>query len=170
MRSRLAIALVVLAGLVCAQASAYNDDKLAQTASVFAMQPVKVQCDTIQEDPELWIAWGYVYLFEPVIHTSQYLCEAAANVTDPSYGLSRRALGVLTVTHESYHLRKQWSNRGDEARVECKAIRHFRVAAQLLGASPELATELRAYALAWHWKTAARFPKYNLEDCKVPRP
>ncbi len=166
-------ALVLLAVLAYAPAAnaAYESPKLARTASVFAMEPVTVTCSEKGED---WIldtqAWGYVYLAVPEVHMSRYLCEAAENVTSDAYGLSLRAIAVLVLTHESYHLRKQWSARADEAKVECAAVRHFRVAAQMLGASPELATQLRAYALAFHWRLAARHPEYNLKNCVVPRP
>lgn len=170
MRRVIALAALILACVYASPALAeYESPKLAAVASVFAMQPVTVTCSTPAEDWLLEGAWGYVFLFDPVVHTSPYLCEAAEHVTDPVYGLSVRALAVMVVTHEAYHLRKQWSDRGDEGKVQCRAIRHFRYAAQMLGASPELATELRAYALYHHWKLAARFPEYHFADCVVPK-
>lgn len=144
---------------------------LAETASVFSMQPVIVTCSVRGVNPILdYQAWGYVYLNIPEIHMGVYLCDAAAHITDSTYGLSRRAIAALVLIHESYHLRRQWSDRRSEAKVECKAIRHFRVGAQLLGASPTLATQLRSYALAFHWKLASDYPDYNFGACKVPRP
>lgn len=174
MRAKLALtALVAL--LTCApapaQVAAYESTKLADTASIFAMEPVKVTCAEHGEDSILdYEAWGYVYLGIPEIHMGVYLCHAAENVTSNRYGLSRRAFAVMVLVHESYHTRSVWDHRGDEGRVQCKAIRHFRVGAQMLGASPELATTLRAYALAWHWRLAARHPEYAYKGCKVPKP
>ena len=144
---------------------------LAAVASVFSMQPVIVTCSQHGDDHILdYDAWGYVYLVIPEVHMGVYLCDAALHVTDDTYGLSRRAIAVLVLTHEAYHLRTVWGSRGDEARTECKAIRHFRYAAQMLGASPELATQLRVYALSFHWRLAAKYPEYNLQNCKVPKP
>jgi hypothetical protein len=176
MRARLALAALVTLGcvtLLCAPPALaqYESPKLAAVASVFAMEPVKVTCSEHGEDSILdFEAWGYVYLAVPEVHMSTYLCHAAENVTSDAYGLSLRAIAVLVLTHESYHLRTVWGGRGDEALVECKAIRHFRYSAQMLGASPELATQLRVYALAFHWRLAARHPAYNLAGCTVPRP
>lgn len=146
-----------------------STDSLSLTASVFAQQAVVVECNIPTEDPILLEAWGYVYLWEPVIHMPVYLCGAAANINSPEYGMSRKALAVLVLIHESYHLRKSWSARGNEAKVECKAIRHFRVGAIMLGATPEYATQLRVYALQHHWRLAAKVPAYYRPDCRVPR-
>lgn len=161
----LCAALAVLA--LCGVARA--DDRVDAVASTFAMHPVTVLCPA--DDPAWEFAWGYVWLVEhDEIYITPYLCDALADVNDDGFGLSRRALAILVLTHESYHQRLSWGSRGDEARTECKAIRHFRVAAMLLGASPELATRLRVYALQWHWRLAARIPEYNLAGCKVPKP
>lgn len=175
MRARLAIVLCAVVGLLCAPAATADDvltqdpryAELARVASIFAQQPVTVTCQTPAEDPELYTAWGYVFLAIPEIHLSPYLCDAAVDKT-ASAGV--RSLAILVLVHESYHLRKQWADRGDEAKVECKAIRHFRVGAMLLGETPEQATVLRAFAIAFHWRLAAKIPEYNLEHCKVPRP
>lgn len=182
MRARLAV-MALLCVLAYAPAATAGDDPLgpltqaaeyaplAAVASVFSMQPVVVTCPPRGDD---WIldyeAWGYVYLVVPEIHIGKYLCDAALHITDPSYGLARRAIAALVLVHEAFHLRKQWGSRGDEALTECKAIRHFRVGAQLLGASPELATQLRSYALAFHWRLAARHQDYYVPGCVVPKP
>lgn len=148
----------------------YKPTPLEKVANVFAQQKVRIECSTPQQDSTLKWAWGYVYLFDPTIHISTYLCKAAKNINNPRYGLSVRALAILTFIHESYHLRKSWSARGDEAKVECNAIRHFKVGAQLFGASPQLADELKVYALAHHWRLVAKVWEYYLPSCKVPRP
>ena len=59
----------------------------------------------------------------------------------------QRAAGVLVLVHEAYHVRR-WAGRWNEAKVECRAIREFKKAAVLLGASRELANELLPSALA----------------------
>lgn len=145
--------------------------RLADVSSIFAMQPTTITCSKPGEDKILDTqAWGYVYLAIPEVHMGVYLCDAAMHIADDSWGLSRRAIGALVLIHESYHLRRPWSVRGDEGKVECAAIRHFRVGAMMLGATAEQATQLRAYALAFHWHLAAKFPAYGFKDCKVPRP
>jgi len=145
------------------------NSQMDAVASTFAQHEVKVVCDP--QDEMFKSAWGYVYLTDPLtLNEAPYLCAALENVNDGLYGLSRRALAILVLIHESYHQRLPWGDRGDEAKVECKAIRHFRYGAQFLGASPEFATALRAYALVWHWRLAAKYPEYNLEGCKVPNP
>ena len=63
---------------------------------------------------------------------------------------------MLVLVHEAYHVRR-WAGRWDEAKVERRAIREFKKAAVLLGASRELANELLPYALAVHLRMGALF-------------
>jgi hypothetical protein len=171
MRRVVVLLTVAAACLLPAAASAqYEDAKLGEVASVFAMTPVTVTCATEAEDPWHAFAWGYVQLGVPVLHVDAWLCDSIHDVTDSRFDLSRRALAVMVLTHEAYHARTSWDGRASEARTQCQAIRHFRVAAQLLGASPELATQLRTFALVHHWQLAAESPEYNLAGCKVPKP
>jgi hypothetical protein len=100
-----------------------------------------------------------------VLHPA--LCAGALAVADPGVPVWQRAMGVLVLVHEAYHLRR-WAWRRNEARVECQAIRHFRVGARLLGASPELANELLPVALAAHARMVKLFPEYNDPTCKLP--
>jgi hypothetical protein len=95
------------------------------------------------------------------------LCAGAAAVNDPTLPLWQRATGALVLVHEAYHLRR-WGGRWDEARVECRAIRHFRVGAELLGASPDVANELLPYALAAHQRMVTLFPNYRAPNCRLP--
>jgi hypothetical protein len=95
------------------------------------------------------------------------LCAGVLGVSDVLLPLWQRATGVLVLVHEAYHLRR-WRWRRNEAKVECQAIRHFRVGAQLLGASPGLANELLPYALAAHGRMVSLFPEYRDPGCKLP--
>ena len=92
------------------------------------------------------------------------ICRLGASI--PSNG-SAKALAVLTLVHESYHVR-HWSWRLNEARVECQAIRHFRVGVRVLGGSQQLADRLLPFALAWHVELA-RDSVYQLPACRLPR-
>jgi hypothetical protein len=142
-----------------------------------AMRPVGVKCYGRDEKDAPWSygAWGYVV--KPVgqskfAHLDVQICAGALDVNGdlPAW---QRALGVSVVTHESYHLRR-WGAAGNEAKVECQAIRHWKVVARRLGATEETVTELWPSALAAHyelaefqnWMTGER-PYYD-PDCEVP--
>ena len=88
-------------------------------------------------------------------------------VSDPELPLWQRAVGTLVLVHEALHLR-HWKWRLSKAKVECQAIRRFTVAAQLLGASPELANELLPFALAAHQRMVTLFRGYGDRGCKLP--
>jgi hypothetical protein len=100
-----------------------------------------------------------------VLHPA--LCEGALGVNDSALPLWQRATGVLVLVHEAYHLRR-WAGRWNEAKVECKAIRHFTAAAELFGASPELANDLVPYALSAHLRMVTLFPIYHARNCTLP--
>ena len=172
-----ALALFALAGT----AQAYTQHKsLNDVASIFAQRPVKVLCYDLEEQgsPNLFGAWGYVK--KPLgkakkAHLDLVICNGALNVNDQSIPAWQRALGVSVLIHESYHLRR-WGAAGDEAKVECKAIRHFRTGARLLGATEETVEELWPAALAAHYELAeyesiwdgGKKPYYD-PNCNVPR-
>jgi hypothetical protein len=170
MRRMVLIGALVLACLCPAAAGAYDDPLLGQVASVFAMEPVTVTCATADVDPYHVFAWGYVELGIPVVHVDAWLCDSIHDITDDRFKPARRAMAVMVLTHEAYHARSVWDGRTSEALTQCRAIRHFRVAAQLLGASLELATKLRPFAVAAHWQLAGQFPEYGFAGCKVPQP
>ena len=90
-----------------------------------------------------------------------------ARSLDPGLPLWQRAVGTLVLVHEAYHLR-HWASWRSEAKVECQAIRHFTVGAQLLGASPELTNELLPFALAAHQRMVTLFREYRDPGCKLP--
>jgi hypothetical protein len=170
MRRMVLLGALVIAFLLPAAAGAYEDPLLGEVASVFAMEPVTVTCATADVDPYHAFAWGYVEIGVPVVHVDAWLCDSIHDITDDRFKLSRRAMAVMVLTHEAYHARSVWDGRTSEALTQCRAIRHFRVAAQLLGASLELATRLRPFAVAAHWQLAGQFPEYGYAGCKVPQP
>jgi hypothetical protein len=160
---------LVLACLFAPAAWARSEpENLARVASVFAMEPVTVECVTAAEDPWIGMAWGYVQLFYPVVYLDAYLCAALVDVRSGQFSLKRRAIAVLVLTHEAYHLRRAWSGRASEAETECKAIRHFTYAAQFLGAPYWLAMRLRGHAVKFHERLTENAPEYKQVGCKVP--
>jgi len=124
--------------------------------SKFAMRPVSLICESVDEDKTLEGSWAYVRLPVGQQHQAdarEAICEGAlavahGNETVPDW---KRALGVIVTVHEAYHLR-HWAGAGSEAKVECKAIRHFKVAVEILGGSRRVAEELLPVALAYHYQ------------------
>ena len=172
------LALVLAVVLFAAPpASAYERPPLLQTiARYFAMRPAEVRCPSTPEwvsDP-IWgsapnpaRAWGYTDMINEHIVLQPALCAGALALSDPEVPQWQRAVGTLVLVHEAYHLRR-WKWRRHEAKVECQAIRHFTVGAQLLGASPDLANELLPFALAAHARMVRLFPEYRDRRCKLP--
>jgi hypothetical protein len=163
--------------LAASPASAYDRSPLLEgVAAYFAMHASEVRCPSLDEwvgDP-IWgaapnpaRAWGYTDMIDEHIVLHPDLCAGALAVSDPGLPLWKRATGTLVLVHEAYHQRR-WKWRRNEARVECQAIRHFVVGAQLLGASPELANELLPSALAAHARMVTLFPEYRDRRCKLP--
>ncbi|HET9674847.1 MAG TPA: hypothetical protein VFP31_08535 [Gaiellaceae bacterium] len=172
-------ALTLVIGLLLVEApsaSAYErPGELERVAAVFALRDAEVRCPSTDEwigDP-VWggptqpRAWGYTNMIREHIVMHPTLCAGATAVDDTTLPGWQRATGVLVLVHEAYHLRR-WGGRWDEARVECRAIRHFRVGAELLGASTEVANDLLPYALAAHQRMVTLFPNYRDPSCKLP--
>jgi hypothetical protein len=177
----LLIALCSLILTVPSASAAAPYSELDTVVSKFAMRPVSLICESLNEDKALAGAWAYVPV--PVrqqheAYAREAICEGALAV---AYGDERvpdwkRALGVAVIVHEAYHLR-HWSGAGSEAKVECKAIRHFKVAVQLLGGSRRVADELFPVALAYHYQfvyfsklrsAQGRGESYEDLTCEVP--
>jgi hypothetical protein len=163
--------------LAAPPAGAYDRPPLLeQVASHFAAGPAEVRCPTMEEwisDP-IWgtqpnpqRAWGYTNMLKDYIALHPALCAGALAVPDAAVPVWQRATGVLVLVHEAYHVRR-WKWRRDEAKVECHAIRHFAIGAELLGASPELANDLLSYALAAHARMVRLYPEYYDRTCKLP--
>jgi hypothetical protein len=172
------IALVCVLLLSASSAFSYTESMpLASVASTFAQRPVAVRCyEPLEDDsPSGEGAWGYV--IQPLgwasfLALDERLCEGALNVNNSALPIWERALGVLVLTHESYHLRR-WGAAGNEAKVECRAIRHWRVSAKMLGASDAAIDEIWPFALASHYHLTEFMladgtrPYYD-ENCVVP--
>lgn len=173
-------ALIVVAAVLLAaapSASAYTRPPLLEdVAAHFALRPAEVRCPSMEEwvgDP-IWgtapnpaRAWGYTDVVHEHIVLHPALCLGALAVSDPALPSWQRATGTLVLLHEAYHLRR-WKWWGNEAKVECQAIRHFTTGARLLGATPELANELLPFALAAHARMITLFPQYRDRTCKLP--
>lgn len=156
----------------------FQDQKLNAVASIFAQRPVVARCmePDEQDSPDSLGAWGYVRVPAGKQTKEQLdadLCRAAQTLNDPSVSPYLRAMSVLVLVHESYHLRR-WGGSGSEAKVECRAIRHWGVGARLLGATEETVAALWPYALAAHYEetnlvswTTGEHP-YRDDSCDVP--
>ncbi len=173
MRRDATLILVVCALALAPAAGAYTrSPELEQVSKVFANgRGWPVRCDTPEEwadtgaDP-LW-AFAYTQMDERYVVLRGDLCPFAEHPEDETTPPWDRALAVLVLIHESYHVRA-WPLRRVEGRVECQAIRHFTVGAQLLGATPDQAQELLPYALAWHYLIARPGTAYEWRKCRVP--
>jgi hypothetical protein len=143
--------------------------RLEQVASSVAGRPTEVRCPTLAEWQRDWSAagaWAYTNLNEDWIVLHPALCAGALDLSERSLPTAQRAMGVLVLLHESFHVRR-WKYRRNEGRVECAAIRAFKSGAQALGASNEEAEELYPYALALHFRTVQLFPEYGVA-CRLP--
>ena len=153
---------------------AIDDTRLDRLGDVFAQRDVHVVCPSSGEwalSPVASVAWGYVRIpsgQQTGMRINALACVGAVAVAnrDLSVPAWQRALGVQVLVHESYHLRR-WGSAGNEAKVECQAIRHFKVAVRLLGGTPTDADELWPYALAAYWRLARLAPGYYDPSCKV---
>jgi len=174
-----AITAITLAGIVAPAAAApstWTSPVLADVSSWLAQRDVGVKCYAFAEPDSPWghDAWGYVR--KPLgksrlTHLDERLCLGALDVNGelPAW---QRALGVIVLTHEAYHLRR-WGAAGDEAKVECRAIRHWKVVARRLGATEETVAELWPAALASHYELASYRDwlgerPYDDPSCDVP--
>lgn len=169
----LALALPTTAGAATTWEPA---PEATRVANVFAMRTdVEVRCysETEPLSPDLYGAWGYTLpSISPFVFLNGPTICAGINAIasdDPAVPDWKKALGALVLAHESYHLRR-WKWWGDEGKVECQAIRHWRASVRMLGASTAEADRLFPWALQAHWHLAAAAPQYNWEFCQVPGP
>jgi hypothetical protein len=148
--------------------------RLATVASAIAGRPLTVLCYRQGEpgDPLLWGAWGYVGLFGSTVNLSQEACAGALAIVeqDVSTPLIEQALGALSLTHESFHLRLDlpFARRSSEGQTECRAVKRVRQTMLELGATPALADELLPWALALHFKKISVSRAYDWPGCRVP--
>jgi hypothetical protein len=137
--------------------------------------PAEVRCP---DSPEEWSldlgsplnpeeVYGRTFTRTAGVEFRSDLCPILDGLATSSADDSTKALAVLTLVHESYHVR-HWRWRLNEAHVECQAIRHFRVGVRVLGGSQELADRLFPLALSWH-ALIISVPSYFLPSCALPR-
>jgi hypothetical protein len=168
--------LVASALVLTQRAQAYTiDPHIAAFVEVFANgTPAEVRCP---ESPEEWShdlgdppyaeeIYGRTFTSTEVVEFRSDLCPILENLAGSTADDSTKALAVLSLVHESYHVR-HWRWRLNEAHVECQAIRHFRVGVRVLGGSQQLADQLFPLALAWH-NRITEGPAYYLASCNVP--
>jgi hypothetical protein len=151
----IALGLLILTAAPSATAASSYPELNAFLSKV-AMRPVSLICESIDEDKALVGAWAHVRVPVGRHHKAQArtpICDGALAVAHGDENLPdwKRAIGVAVIVHEGYHLR-HWSGAANEGKVECKAIRHFKVAVQLLGGSRRVADELFPLALAYHYE------------------
>lgn len=166
------LAIVAAALMLCGTAGAYTTPPgLSQVASRIAGQPVEARCYEAGEDgaPGSLGAWGYVVGDIPIVHLDPTVCEGAAAVADPAttVPLWKQGLGVLVLTHEAFHLATRYRDRGDEAKTECRAVRHARYANAFLGGDARW-ENVKVAVLAMHYLLVNIAPRYALAGCKVP--
>jgi hypothetical protein len=175
--------LVIAAALAAPALAVTRHAELDRVASIFAMRPVKASCYLAKEPDSPWSRgnWGHIdatrgarqLANETVLHLDSRICVGALRVNDSAVPAWQRSLGVLVLVHEAYHLRR-WGAAGSEAKVECKAIRHWKVAARLFGATDQTVAELWPHALTHHYEVTSRTsvrtgdrPYYD-PSCQVP--
>lgn len=152
------------------------DVVLSGTASTIAGREVFVVCVRKGEpgDQTMAGAWGYVYLTGDNEYMSEEVCDglhalSSVNENDRSATPNwKQALGALVLTHESFHLNQAVKDPGSEARTECRAIKNFARTVRLLQDDVRVAQTLLPYALAIHWRIAAKVKAYYWEPCSVP--
>jgi hypothetical protein len=168
------LALGVL--LLAPPAQAYSRNlHIAAFVQVFANGiPADVRCPDSHEEwsfdlgdpPNAEEIYGRTLTRTGTVEFRPDLCPILDSLANSSADDSTKALAVLTLIHESYHVR-HWRWRLNEARVECQAIRHFRVGVQVLGGSQQLADRLFPLALVWH-NLITQNPSYYLATCDLP--
>lgn len=163
---------MLLVGLGRAAPGDYQEfQNLDNLSTLIAGKPTSVHCVARKDDTILRIAWGYKNWFvDDHVTVDLGLClNVEALLSGTPYEDWQAALGILVVTHESYHNR-DWDMWGNEAVVECHAIRHWTTSAKILGVSEEDIARLKPWALAMHWRLVRKFPEYYLKSCKTPNP
>lgn len=174
-RRALAGVLLCLCCGLCGQVdslAATTPPELNQVSSIFANgRAWPVYCvDTEDELAEGLLdewSWGFTEMALEYVVLRSDLCPAAEHPEDETLSPYTRAIGVLALIHEAYHVRA-WAWRWNESRVECQAIRHFRVGVKLLGGSQDTADELYPYALMFHYLIARPGGVYYWPACRVP--
>jgi hypothetical protein len=167
---QLAVVAVAFVALALAGAASGYDlpARLNEVAKVYSLGVGEIRCPTPAEwndDFGSSRGDGYTNLRADYAVLSPEVCEGALGVGSAAIPDWQEALGVLVLTHESFHLR-HWRWRRNEGKVECQALVYFREAAVRLGATPSHAHELYAYALGLHAYQVSLFPQYRDKSCR----
>jgi hypothetical protein len=162
----LVLAVLVLAG----DASGYDRPlKLNEVGLSYSLGVGEIRCPSPREwDEDFASSFGYAYtnMVDEYAVLSPIVCAGALGVGSTSVREWQQALGVLVLVHEAFHLRR-WRWRRDEGKVECQAMVYFREAAVRLGATPDQAYDLYAYAIALHAYKVGLFPQYRDRTCRL---
>jgi hypothetical protein len=170
----LALLLLVFPSAALAARTSAEAPELNAVASQISGQELTVRCWTNgTDDPDADSdAWGYVYLYDPIVYLDPTVCAGAKALAAGSMlPLWQLALGALTLTHESYHLKDvlPYWRRSSEAQTECRAIKRVRQTMLDLGASQQLADAILPWSIAEHFKIETLADgAYNYPTCKVP--
>lgn len=164
-----AFAAVVALSIATAAGAFEKPQSLNDVARVYSLGVGEARCPSDEEWRADWASsFGYAYtnVRDEYAVLSPQVCEGALSVGTEAVPDWQQALGVLVLVHESFHLRR-WRWRRNEGKVECQALVYFREAAARLGASPEHAESLYAYATALHAYKVRLFPQYRDPSCRV---
>ena len=164
------LSLVVALVLVPSAAAYEVPGTLNEVAHVYSLGVGEIRCPSRAERDEDWassFSWAYTNVREGYTVLGPVVCAGALGVGSADVPAWQQALGVLVLTHESFHLRR-WRSRKDEGKVECQALANFRDAARRLGATAAQTEDLYAYALALHGYKVRLFPAYRDPGCPIP--
>lgn len=166
-------ALATLLALATPAQGSVPQPSLDKVASGISGQQLEVRCwaEGVDDPDQLSSAWGYVYLFGPVVYLSPDACAGALALVNRSMApLWQQALGALVLTHEAYHLKDSlpFERRASEKQTECRAIKRVRETMVELGATQALADVLLPWAIAMHYRIALVSRDYWYPSCAVP--
>ncbi len=164
-----AFCALVSLGLPVAASGYDTPTTLNEVALVYSLGVGEVRCPTDEEwggDVGSTLGYAYMQTGREYAALSPVVCRGALGVATAEVPDWQQALGVLVLVHESFHMRR-WRWRRNEAKVECQALVHFREAAVRLGATPEHAHALYAYALVLNAYQSSVQPQYRDRSCRV---
>ncbi len=172
MTRRLMLAVLAAAIFAPVANAEWRADPLDRVASYFAARPVEVLCRNEEEDSVFIYAWGYVE--NPVslatntkLHEKACLGALAIDLDVPEVADWQKALGVETLLHEAFHLRRVRNNQSEKI-TECRAFRNYDRGLRRLGAEPGVIDRLMPLAIAHHFWFMHESPTYDYRRCDVP--
>jgi hypothetical protein len=164
------VAFTALAlGVVASARANERPARLNEVAAAYSLGVGDIRCPSQEEwNADFGSSFGYAYtnMRGEYAVLSPLVCAGAVGVGTSAVADWQQALGVLVLVHEAFHLRR-WRWRRNEGKVECQAMVHFKEAAQRLGARPDQAHNLYAYAVALHAYKVRAFPQYRDRHCRL---